>query len=290
MIDGLYTLQEILAPAQRHGFAVGAFTMWNAESLDAMLVAAHGESAPLIAMVGPMEIPLLGLRNFARLVRLLAADYDVPVCLHLDHSVHVETAREALEAGFPSVMLDFSDHAWEDNVAATLEVVALARARGAGVEAEIGHVGTADGSSNEVMTAESSLTTPEEAEAFVAATGVDALAVSVGTAHGLGQGLPELDFARLEAINERVNVPLVLHGGTGRGAGQVQRAVSLGIRKVNIASDLNRVFVHTMAEALEHGGGYFWHSTALRQMKEHLVPVVSEHLRVLGSSSRADLY
>ena len=290
MIDGLYTLAEILAPAEAHGFAVGAFTVWNAESIAAVLAAAQAEAAPVILMVGPMEMPLLGADNYARLVRMFAAQYDVPVCLHLDHAVQIEMAEEALAAGFSSVMLDYSDYPLEENIAATRRVVEAARRTGASVEAEIGHVGMADGFSSEVITAESTLTDPAEAEHFAAATAVDALAVSVGTAHGLAPGLPVLDFERLAEIRRRVPAPLVLHGGTGRGADQLQQAISLGVRKVNIANDLNRVFVNTVAEALREGNGYFWHSAALERMKQGLQPVVRGHLQVLGAAGQAGLY
>ncbi len=290
MIDGLHTLAEILAPTEAQGFAVGGFTIWNAESLDAVLATAQAEQAPVILMVGPMELPLLGARNYARLVRLYAADYDIPICLHLDHAVQIDMAREALEAGFSSAMLDYSDYPMEENVEATLRVVEAARQTGASVEAEIGHVGMAEGFSSEVITAESTLTDPAEAEQFAAATEVDALAVSVGTAHGLAPGLPVLDFERLAEIDRRVSVPLVLHGATGRGADQLRRAISLGIRKVNIASDLNRVFVSAMAEALEEGQGLFWHSVALTRMKTRLQAIVQGHLQALGAAGKAALY
>lgn len=290
MIDGLHTLAEILSPAEQHGFAVGAFAIWNAESLDAVLSAAEAEQAPVILLVGPLELPLLGARNYARLVRLYAADFDLPVCLHLDHALETDMAREALEAGFTSVMLDYSDHSTEENIAGTQQVAEAARRTGASVEAEIGHVGMAEGFSSEVITAESTLTDPAEAEHFVAATGVDALAISVGTAHGLAPGLPVLDFERLAEIDRRVAVPLVLHGGTGRGADQLRRAISLGIRKVNIASDLNRIFVSTVEEALHEGQGFFWHSVALTRMKTRLQAVVQAHLQVFGAAGKAALY
>lgn len=290
MIDGLHTLAEILAPAEADGFAVGAFTVWNAESMDAVLTAAQAEAAPVILMVGPLEMPLLGADNYARLARMFAAQHGVPVCLHLDHAVQIEMAEQALAAGFSSVMLDYSDFPTPENAAATSRVVAAARRTGASVEAEIGHVGMADGFSSEVITAASTLTDPAEAEQFAATTGVDALAVSVGTAHGLAQGLPVLDFERLAEIHRRVPAPLVLHGGTGRGADQLRQAITLGIRKINIASDLNRVFVKTVGEALREGDGYFWHSVALAKMVEDLQPLVRGHLQVLGAAGKAGLY
>lgn len=290
MLDGLYTLKEILAPAEEHGFAVGAFCIANAEMGEAVMAAAQAEQAPVIIMVGPMEELVLGLPNFASIVRTLARNYDIPICLHLDHAVRLEMVMEALEAGFPSVMIDYSDRATEENIAATRQVVAVARQTGASVESEIGHVGLADGTSSEVITAESFLTEPEEAAAFAEATGVDALAISIGTAHGLGAGRPKLDFERLAEIDRRISVPLVLHGATGRDPEQVREAISLGIRKVNIASDLARVFADTMAQALKEGDGFFWHGVALVKLKKNLQPVVRGHIRTLGSSGRAAQY
>jgi fructose-bisphosphate aldolase class II len=264
--------------------------MWNAESLEAILLACQAAAAPVILMIGPMEIPLLGAHHYADLVRMYSHYYDVPICLHLDHGVEIAQAEAALEAGFGSVMLDYSDYPFAENVAATRRVVELARRTGASVEAEIGHVGMAEGSSSTVISSESTLTDPAEAVEFVAATGVDALAISVGTAHGMAPGLPELDFDRLAEIDRRISVPLVLHGGTGRGPDQVQRAISLGVRKLNIASDLNRVFVKTAAEALEEGNGTFWHTIMLAKMKERLQPVVAGHLEVVGAAGKAGLY
>ena len=290
MLDGLYTLREILTPAEQHNFAVGGFILANAEFADAILAAAQAENSPVILMVGPAEAPLLSLSKFARLCRLLAADYDIPVCLHLDHGLEVEQALEAVDLGFTSVMVDRSDYPWDENLADTLRVVEAARRTGASVESEIGHVGLADGTSSEVITAESHLTAPEEAEEFARATGVDALAVSVGNAHGLAPGLPELRFDLLEEIHRRVSLPLVLHGGSGRPADQVQRAISLGVRKVNIASELAGIFADTLAEQLQAGGGFFWHTVGLLQAKDRIQAAVQRHMRILGSSGQAGKY
>ncbi len=290
MSSPLVSLREVLEPAEANGYAVGAFTVCNAETADATMAAAAEQKAPVIVMVGPKEIPALGLRNTVTIVSALAANYAIPVCLHLDHSSDPAQVQEALEAGFPSVMLDFSNQSDEENIEATRATVKIAEKTGATVEAEIGYVGFPEGSAlwgeTNSRPAASRLTDPAIAEHFADATGVDALAISIGTAHGRNPGQPVLDFERLAEIDRRVAVPLVLHGGTGRVPDQVRRAVQLGIRKVNVATDLARAFAQTMADALQEGEGFFWHGDALVAVKQRWATVVSEWIQTLGSSNR----
>lgn len=287
----LLNLREVLGPAEAEGYAVGAFTMCNAETADAIMATAAEAHSPLIIMLGPKEVPLLGLDNSVQIVRTLARNYPIPICLHLDHSWDPAEVRAALEAGFPSVMIDFSNRPDEENIEVTRTIVELARETEATVEAEIGYVGYPDANTEQEQpenhSAESRLTDPAVAKHFARATGVDALAISIGTAHGRSAGLPVLDFARLDEINRRVQVPLVLHGASGRSADQIGRAVALGIRKVNVATELARVFADTMAQALTQGKGFFWHADALGQVKEAYRPVIRRWLEALGSIDRA---
>ena len=291
MNEPLVSLREVLGPAESEGYAVGAFTMCNAETADAIMAAAAAAHSPVIILLGPQEKPVLGLKNTVEIVSTLARNYDIPICLHLDHSSDPAEVRAALEAGFPSVMIDFSDRPDEENIQATRSIVELAREFGATAEAEIGHVGypeaSTEGNGADSSRVESRLTDPAAAEHFAGATGVDALAISVGTAHGRGPGLPRLDFERLRQIDRRVRVPLVLHGATGRSPDQIRQAVALGIRKVNVASDLARVFADTMARALAQGAGFFWHADALLQVKEACRPVIHRWLEAFDSTNRA---
>jgi len=287
MTRPLVSLREILAPAEADGYAVGAFIMCNAETADAIMAAAQQEKSPVIVMLGPKEEPVLGLQNTVQIVSTLARNYDIPVCLHLDHSRDPAQVQAALEAGFPSVMIDASSRPDEENAQITRRIVELARKTGATVEGEIGFVGfpemTTEADNANSNPAESRLTQPAAAEHFVRVTGIDALAVSIGTAHGRNPGLHELDFQRLAEIECRVEVPLVLHGATGRAPDQIRRAIQLGIRKVNVATDLARVFADTMAEALQKGQGFFWHADAIVQVKQRWVALTRRWIEVLGS-------
>jgi len=210
--------------------------------------------------------------------------------LHLDHSRDPAQVQAALEAGFPSVMIDYSARPDEENIQVTRSIVEIARKTGATVEAEIGYVGfpeaTTEADNNGSIRSESHLTDPAAAEHFAHVTGVDALAISIGTAHGRSPGLPMLDFDRLAEIHRCVAVPLVLHGATGRDPDQVRQVVQLGIRKVNVATDLARAFADTMAEALEAGEGFFWHAEALVRVKERWAAVVHGWIETLGSNDR----
>lgn len=286
----LVTLREILAPAEADGYAVGAFTMCNAETADAIMAAAAQDNSPVIIMLGPKEESVLGLRNTVQIVSTLARNYHIPVCLHLDHSRDPAQVQAALEAGFPSVMIDFSSRPDEENIEVTQSIIKLARKTGASVEAEIGYVGfpeaTNESDDADSFRAESRLTDPATAERFANVTGVDALAISIGTAHGRNPGLPLLDFPRLAEIDRRVDVPLVLHGGTGRAPDQVRQVVQLGIRKVNVATDLARAFADTMGEALQEGEGFFWYADALVQVKQRWAAVVQRWIEVLDSKDR----
>lgn len=290
MNEPLVSLREVLGPAEAGGYAVGAFTMCNAETADAIMAAAAAVNSPVIIMLGPKERPVLGLSNTVQIVRTLARNYHIPICLHLDHSRDPTAVQAALEAGFPSVMIDFSFRPDEENIEVTRSIVEAARGTGASVEAEIGYVGfpeaTPEQNEADYYQPQSRFTGPAEAEHFAQMTGVDALAISIGTAHGRSAGLPRLHFDRLAEINSRVGVPLVLHGATGRSPDQIRRAVALGIRKVNVATDLARAFADTMAQALEQGDGFFWHADALVKVKERYQHVVCGWLEPLGSTNR----
>jgi ketose-bisphosphate aldolase len=230
-------MAELLGPARAGGYAVPSFCVWNAETMFAVLRAADTLRAPVILMNGPSEFEWLRPAELAAVARALAAPVRVPLALHLDHGNSLDQVEECLAAGYTSVMLDFSARPYEENAAALREVARLAHPRGATVEGEIGHVGHTDATTVE-SGGESTLTEPAEAAAYAAETGVDALAVSIGNAHGQYTRLPKLDFERLAAIRAAVSVPLVLHGGSGTPEADLRRAIALGIAKVNVATEL----------------------------------------------------
>jgi len=240
----LYTLKQILEKANGNGYAVGAFSARYTPFVTPILRAAEATRSPVIVQIAQIELQWyeLTLAKFAE--RFWAQREEirptVPVCLHLDHTQSLEVIKEAIALGFTSVMIDASAQELEGNIATTRQVVDYAHAHGVSVEAELGRIGTTD--HMEAENDEELYTNPDEAKLFVDQTQVDALAVSVGTAHG--QYLvkqPTIDLPRIQTIRDRTPVLLVLHGGSGTPADQIHAAIRLpkgGISKVNIATDL----------------------------------------------------
>ncbi len=276
---------ELLQPAWHNGYAVPAFCAWNAEVTETILQVATDLQAPVILMSGPGEFALNSPDTLARISRAIADKYNVPAALHLDHGDSPQLVTACLEAGYTSVMLDYSTRSFEENAAALRDVVAQARPRGVSVEAEIGCVGKAEGSSTEGGQ-RSTLTDPAEAARYVDITGVDALAVSIGNAHGIYTTLPVFDFERLESIRRAVGVPLVLHGGSGTQPEYLRKAVALGMAKVNVASELCKAFRDTYAE--QHAGGKSgWLPTVLGATKPAIATVVARWITLTGAAGKA---
>jgi len=228
---------QLLRRAVSEGYAVPAFCVWNAESIEVVLRVAAELKAPVILMSGPWEFGLLAPRDLGAVARALAERFDVPAALHLDHGNSMAMVEDCLAAKFTSLMLDYSTRPWAENVEALRRVVALAHPQGVTVEGELGIIGQVDQVTVEGG-GQSTLTDPDMAAAFVEKTGIDALAVSIGNAHGFYTRLPRLDFERLAKLQATTRVPLVLHGGSGTPEGDLRRAISLGIAKVNVATEL----------------------------------------------------
>jgi tagatose 1,6-diphosphate aldolase GatY/KbaY len=276
---------DLLKPAAADGYAVPSFCTWNAETMVTVLNVASDLRAPVILMNGPGEFPLLGPSEMSLIAHTLAGRYRIPVALHLDHGDSLEQVRSCLEAGYTSVMLDYSTRPYAENAAALRRTVELARPWGATVEGEIGHVGRADAVTTEGG-GTSTLTEVAEAQAFVAGTGVDALAVSIGNAHGQYTRLPQLDFQRLAEIHASVSVPLVLHGSSGTPEEDLRRAISLGIAKVNVATELVTAVRQSLRGQWEDGPKLWMPIQQARAMKA-LAPVVEKWIRCTGAEGRA---
>ena len=233
----LVNLNDVLTPAG--GYAVGLFNTVNLEMARGVLAAAEEQNAPVIIGTAEVLLPYGPLEELSWLLLPMARRAKVPVVVHLDHGLHYETCRRALELGFTSVMYDCSTDPYEENVRKVREMVELAHSYGATVEAELGHVGDNPAEGSAPVSPEACYTSPEEARDFVEKTGVDALAVAVGTAHGAYRFPPKLDFARIRRIAQAVHVPLVLHGGSGLSDDDFREAIRRGIAKVNIFTDIN---------------------------------------------------
>lgn len=237
----LVNSKSMLNKARDLRYAVPATDVFNLESLKGVLNAAKECDSPLIIALAEVHVETLPLNECALLVKYFASNMEQDIVLHLDHGFTPSLVKQAIDCGFTSVMYDGSSLPFEKNVKATKEIVEYAKKHNVTVEAEIGHVGSGAAGSNEVECEgedSSKLTTVEEAVSFAEATGVDSLAVSIGTAHGNYVGTPKLDFDRLKDIREHIGIPLVLHGGSGTGYENLNKAVSLGISKVNIYTDL----------------------------------------------------
>ena len=280
----LVNLNDVLYDAQKNGYGVGLFNTTDTDMLEAVISAAEELRSPVIIGTAEVLLPYGELSLVAPAFVSAAKMATVPVVLHYDHGVTFERCMEALKLGFSSVMFDGSADDVEENLKNTREIVKIAHSFGATVEGEIGHVGQASSSDNEVT---DMYTTPDEAEAFVAATGVDALAVAIGTAHGAYKSAPKLDIERLAAIRERIQTPLVLHGGSGLSDDDFRNTIKNGIAKVNIFTDLCIAGEHAMRDNASDGSrgmyGYLETRNAkVAAMKEE----VKKKMLLFGSAGR----
>lgn len=250
----LVTMKEMLEIARKEKYAVGAFEFWSYDSARAVLKVAKELNVPAILQVGHFERDYMdGYENARIFAEMAAKEFDVPVALHLDHAETFEEVMKALKAGFTSVMIDGSMLPFEENVALTKRVVEAAREYGASVEAELGKLAGNEGLKS-LEEEEAEQTSPDEAERFVELTGVDALAVAIGTAHGLYSRPPKININRLKEIAAKVEIPLVLHGGSGTPADKVEEAVANGIAKVNICTEFIVAFGKEYTRAQQSEG------------------------------------
>ena len=277
----LANLNDVLLKAQAEHYAVGLFNTTDTDMLEAALSAAQELRAPIIIGTAEILLPYGELRLIAPSVVAAAARASVPVVVHYDHGLTFARCIEALQLGFRSVMFDGSTGDPEINKAETREIVRIAHAMGATVEGEIGHVGQANAENPDK---EKWYTTPEEAAGFVHATGVDALAVSIGTAHGAYRTAPRLDIERLREIRTAVDVPLVLHGGSGLSDQDFRNTIQEGIAKVNIFTDLCIAGQEAMRMCSEKNAGYL---ETRRAKVEAIREEVKTKLRLFGAEGKA---
>ena len=273
---------DVLRAARAGGYAVPAFNIFNLEMLQAAYRAAEAERSPVIVQVSPRSVAYAGLGPLAALARALAEPIPVPVVLHLDHGPGLGECQAALNAGFTSVMYDGADLPFAENVSRTRQVVAAAHARGAAAEAELGQVGHA---SHEQRPAE--LTDPKEAGRFVAETGVDALAVAIGTVHGMTETGAVLDVERIADLARHVDAALVMHGSSGVDDDTLARAVEAGIRKVNLSTALQRVFMETLRRSASAPGHETDARAVLGDARDAVMEAARHRIRLVGAADRA---
>lgn len=285
----LVNLREMLAHASKNKYAIGMFDVSDLEMIRAVVQEAENLHAPVILGALAPDLADDRLEYWFSLAALAAKKASVPVCIHLDHANTLPEVMRAANAGFTSVMLDASSSPFEENIRRTREVVDALRNRNITVEAELGHVGNGwVGSGEGSESGPDMLTEPDKVAEFVARTGVDALAVSIGTAHGVYIKAPRLDIDRLQKITAASDIPLVLHGGSGTPEDQLQAAIANGICKINIYSEMLTAWNTTMLEELQklpHMAA--WHGVLRQAPDAAMREVIREKIRLFGSAGQA---
>jgi len=277
----LVDLKTLMTRAEEGKYAVGAFNCNNMEIVQAIIQAAEAEKAPVIIQASQGAIKYAGLAYITGLVKVAAAQASVPVCLHLDHGTSFEQVIRCIRDGFTSVMIDGSKLPLEENIALTKKVLDVARAVGVSVEAELGKIGGTEDDIS-VSEREALMTDPEEAKYFVEKTEVDALAIAIGTAHGRYKGEPKLDFARLKRVRELVEIPIVLHGSSGVPDEAIRTAIGLGVRKVNIDTNIREAFVKGVREAITADPDEIDPRKVLGPARDEMTKVVREKIRLFS--------
>ena len=282
----MYTsMKDMLLHAHKNHYAVMAINVVDMEQVKACIEAAEEEHSAVILNISPRQMKAHAYPYImAPMVQNLAERAEVPVALNIDHGVNMEDIVTAIHCGYSSVMVDASSYDFEENIRRVSAVVALAHAKGISVEAELGHVGVAansDGQNADLYT------NVDQAEEFVNRTQCDCLAVAIGTAHGSypKNMIPKLDFERLTELKNRLNIPLVLHGGSGAGEENIRKAVACGVNKINVCTDLMNHAKDSMIKVLQEQPDiqYMeWHEAAEEAMKDF----IKDYMRMIGSSNR----
>ena len=277
----LVNLNDVLKKAQEGKYAVGLFNTTDSDMLQAVIEAAEELNSPVVIGTAEVLLPFGELQLIAPSVIAAAKRAKVPVVVHYDHGLTFDRCMEALKLGFSSVMFDGSAKDYETNLAETREIVKIAHSFGASVEGEIGHVGQASDGDEDLT---DMYTTPEEAKAYIEATGVDALAIAIGSAHGVYKKKPMLNIERLKEIRATIDTPLVLHGGSGLSDDDFRNTIREGIAKVNIFTDLCLAGDRATTDGNAQGIGYL----ETRNLKvQYIKEAVKEKIRLFGSENKA---
>lgn len=280
----LVTSKEMLLKAQNGQYAVGAFNVENMEMVMAVIKAAEELHAPVMLQTTPSTVKYAGLSMYLANVRAAAESASVPVAMHLDHGSSFVLAMQALRTGYTSIMIDGSHQVFEENIALTKQVVEACAPSGIPVEAELGKVG---GKEDDLDGGNGGYTVPEEAKEFAERTGVDSLAVAIGTAHGVYKGEPKLDLDRLSEIRKIVTIPLVLHGASGLSEEAVRESIRRGICKVNFATELRIAYTQGVRAVLEADPAVFDPKKYGKAAMERVTEIVKSRMVMCGCEGKA---
>lgn len=286
----LTTMENLLNVAYKEKFAVGSFNIANSEFVKAVIQTAERENSPVILQIHPNEIDLMG-DEFAAYCVQAAHRASVPVVIHLDHGRDIDDVVRAIRNGFTSVMIDGSHLPYEENVELTKAAVKIAHALHISVEGELGTIGNT-GTSSEGGTNEILYTDPEQAKDFVERTNVDTLAIAIGTSHGLylKSMKPKLQIDRLSQIYERVNIPLVLHGGSDNSDDDIRESTKYGVGKINLSSEMKRAFFIELRNTLNNNPNGYEPDALFPSSTEAAMEIISKKMQLFGSAGKANLY
>ncbi len=282
----LVSMNDFLPKAKANKFAVGQFNMNNLEFAQAIMEAAAEEKSPFIYGVSEGAIKYMGLEFTVAIAQAAAAKSGLPIALHLDHGSSFEVAMQCIRAGFSSVMFDGSHHPFEENIRITKEVVKAARAMGVSVEGELGTIG---GVEDDISVDEenANLAKPEEAIRFYEETGVDCVAIAVGTAHGMYSGEPKIHFDIIEAVAKAIPVPVVLHGGSGVPDADIRKAILAGAGKINVNTENQVACTNAIRDILNKDAKVYDPRKYLGPARKAMVEVVRSKIRLFGSNNQA---
>ncbi len=274
----LVTLEEILCDAEKKKYGVGLFNMLNLEMARGIIEAAEEEKSPLILGVAEVHLPLIPFDYAALIMNKIAKEAKVPVCLHFDHGTDFNKIKAAIDGGFTSVMYDGSSLPYEENILNTKKISTLAHEKGISVEAELGHVGGAEGGNDDGI--EEMYTNVSQVNDFIERADIDALAVAIGTAHGQYKTKPKLDINRLADIYKISNKPLVLHGGSGLSDDDFKNTIKNGIRKINICTEMCIALREAYLKSANH-------EILFDDGKNAVKEIVKSKMQLFGSSNKA---
>jgi ketose-bisphosphate aldolase len=275
---------ELLQDAYNNHYAVGAFNVSDMENIQSVLEAAEELQAPVLVEAAREEVEYADHENFVGMIRSIAQRKKGVCAIHLDHCSDFDFEMKCIRYGFSSIMFDGSLLSFEENAAITRKVVEVAHATGVSVEGELGTIGQTNEMGEKID--DTGLTRPEDALEFLEATGVDFLATSFGTAHGLYKADPKLDFERLAKIAELTKIPLVMHGGTGVPEDQVKKAISLGISKINFSTILRKSFIDRMKEYMAANPDDLMTMNIIGEASKAMKQSVKDMINMCGSAGK----
>ena len=279
----LVNSNKILKKARESGYAVGGFNTSDLEITEAIIWAAEKLRAPVIVQTSQKAIGYAGLESIVCIITTLAKKAKIPVILHADHIKEIESIQKCIEAGYTSVMIDVSSKPYEENLETTSRVVKLARQKGdISVEAELGAVGGKE----DYEVTKKFLTDPQKAKEFVEKTGINSLAVAIGNRHGVPIPEEKLEFDLLEKIKNTVSIPLVLHGASSTPPDDIKKAISLGISKINIDTDIRLAFKNSIKDFISNHPDVYDPREILSASREAIQKIVEAKIKIFGSATK----